>query len=218
MRSALLLLVLASPVAAQSLADVNRAVDFAFGNGGGATTISAGLTKIGRVGTFEKLRAGLGLRGTLEVGTLNLTPQDAKFVPASVKDTLRISVAPIALNVAVHLGYLISDRLQAGFNIDLFGYSTGGSRSGVYTENATSAAEPVNAKAASINIFQGGSSDRGNLNSQFFLMWALSDRHAIKAGLSHQRVEYKTETEMASNTNRFHTFSNLVFIGAQIAR
>lgn len=218
MRSVLLLLALASPVAAQSLVDVNRAVDVAFGNGGAATTLSAGLTKIGVVGKFEKVRAGLGLRGTLEVGTLNLTPQDAKFVPLSVKDTLRISVAPISLNVAAHLGYLISDKLMAGFNIDLFGYSSGGSRSGIYTENGTAPAEGVNAKAASINIFQGGSKDRGNLNSQFFLMWALSDRHAIKAGLSHQRVEYKTDTELASNTNRFHTFSNIVFIGAQIAR
>jgi hypothetical protein len=218
MRSALLLLALASPVAAQSLTDVNRAVDFAFGNGGGATTLSVGLTKIGVVGKFAKLRAGLGLRGTLEAGTLNLTPQDAQFVPNSVVDTLRISVAPIALNVAVHLGYLLTDRVQAGFNIDLFGYSTGGSRSGIYTENATAPAEGVNARAASINIFQGGSQDRGNLNSQFFLMWAFSDRHAIKAGLSHQRVEYKTDTKLASNTNRFSTFSNLVFIGAQIAR
>lgn len=215
MRSALLLLLLASPLAAQSLTDVNRAVDVAFGNGGGATTLSAGLTKIGKLG---KLRAGLGLRGTLEVGTLNLTPQGAKNVPASVIDTLRISVAPIALNVAAHLGYLVTDRLMAGFNIDLLGYSIGGLRSGVYTENAASAAEPTNARAASINVFQGGSKDRGNLNSQFFLMWALSDRHALKAGLSHQRVEYKTEREMASNTNRFQTFSNLVFIGAQIAR
>ncbi len=218
MRSALLLLALASPVAAQSLVNVNQAVDFAFGNGGGATTLSVGITKFGGVGNLTRIRFGVGLRGTLGTGTLALTPQGATRVPPSIKDTLRISVAPISINVAAHLGVLITERLMAGFNIDVFGLTAPGSRSGIYTENQGAAAEGVNGQAASTNLFLGGSRDRGTLNSQFFAMWSFAERYAIKGGLSHQRFEYQTDVELASNTNRFHTFANLVFIGVQIAR
>ncbi len=218
MRSALLLLALASPLAAQSLVNVNRAVDFAFANGDGATTLSAGITRISGVGKLTRIRAGVGLRGTLGTGTIGLTPQGATLVPPTVKDTLRMSLAPISVNIAAHIGVLVTETLMAGFNIDVFGFTAGGTRSGIYTENQAAAGEGVNAQAASTNVFQGGSKDRGTLNSQFFAMWAFSDRYAIKGGLSHQRFEYVTETPLASNTRRFQMFSNLLFLGVQIVK
>ncbi len=218
MRSALLLLALASPLAAQSLVNVNRAADFAFANGDGATTLSAGITRFTGIGKLTRIKAGVGLRGTLGTGTIGLTPQGATNVPASVKDTLRMSLAPISINLAAHVGVLLTDGLMAGFNIDVLGFTASGSRSGIYTQNQAAAGEGVNAKAASTNVFQGGSKDKGTLNSQFFAMWAFSERYAIKGGLSHQRFEYVTEMPLASNTKRFQMFSNLLFLGVQIVK
>lgn len=207
---------LAAPLGAQSLAGTPNLYDVA-GGFGDLTSVVFSYHRMTNVGTSERLQFGLGGRATLMVGELRMLPLTNRPVPFSVHDTLTISIAPVLLNLVGHASWSFSERLSAGMNIDLFGVTAGGSRSGTYKENQSATPERVNAKPAGINIFGFAiGDDRGSLNSEFYLGWKLSDKYTLRGGLSHQRVHYNTEIAMASFTSEFAAYANLAFLGLRI--
>lgn len=217
MRTIALLLVASTSLAAQSAPAGALRWDLTAGNGNGATSASVGVVKFHRAGT-DRLRVGLGLRATYVAGDLKLSPAGAKNVPAGVIDTLFLSAGALMVNVSGHFGVIVTDRLRLGLNIDLAGVGTGASRNASYRASAATARTTVKASPTAANLFLYGSKDRGSLNSEFFAAWELSDRLTLRGGLSHQLVEYEADRTLSSNTQRFRSYSNLLFLGLRLAR
>lgn len=188
------------------------------GAGSKLTTVSAGIVRSTNPVLDGYVRFGVGVRATFGSGDLKLTPAGAKNVPAGVIDTLSVAARTAMLNVSGHISVLLTNRLEAGFNIDLAGVSAGSDRTATYRASATAAPTSVTAAPTTSNVFLYGSKDRGSLNSEFFAAWRATERLTVRGGLSHQLVEYKTSRVLTSNTDRFRQYSNLVFVGLRIAR
>ena len=214
--SAIAVALFASGICAQS-PSARTSWEFTAAAGTSITTASVGIVRSTRP-LLGRFRFGLGLRGTFAAGDLKLTPAGAKNVPAGVIDTLAVSASAIMLNVSGHASVLVTDRLEAGLNIDLAGLGTGSERTGTYRTSSTAAATTVGASPSATNVFLYGSNDRGSLNSEFFAAWRATDRVTIRGGLSHQLVEYRAKRLLMSNTDRFRRYSNLIFVGVRIAR
>ena len=113
------------------------------------------------------------------------------------------------MNLTINLGYNLSRRLYAGFNIDVVGFSFGRKGSGILTSNGTTTIEP-NAKPAAFNALLTGDHDRGTLNSEFFLKYAFQERWAVKAVYQFLFVEYETQqrTQTFSDGSMNNRFRN----------
>ena len=192
--------------------------EFTAGTGSNLSSVSAGIVRSTKRMLDGYVRFGLGLRATFATGDLKLTPAGAKNVPAGVIDTLSLSSSALMLNVSGHASVLLTDRLEAGLNIDLAGVGAGSDRNASYRASTSAAATSVNASPSSTNLFLYGSNDRGSLNSEFFGAWRATDRVTIRGGLSHQLVEYRATRTLSSNTDRFRRYSNLAFVGIRIGR
>lgn len=209
-------LLLSSGAGAQS-APPRMHLDFTAARGSTLTTFSAGAVGM-TVPILGHFRFGLGVRGTYAGGDLKLTPAGARNVPVGVVDTLSLTSSALLFNVSGHVSALLTDRFEVGMNIDLLGLGAGASRSGMYRLSAGASPISVEATPASVNLFLYGSNDRGSLNSEFFGVWHATRRVAIRAGLSHQLVEYKTSRLLSSNTDRFRRYSNLGVVGVRVGR
>lgn len=216
MRTICLLAMISASLAAQSAPAGRTMWDLTAGTGNGATSVSLGAA-LTRGALGDRVRLGLGLRSTYVGGTLKLTPA-ARNIPAGVVDTLATPVVALMLNVSGHAALVLTGRLHAGMNIDLVGLGAGGARTATYRASASATPLTVSASPARTNVFLYASNDRGSLNSEFFAAWMLSDRVALRGGLSHQLVEYETERALSSNTRRFRKYSNLLFVGLRAAR
>ena len=191
--------------------------EFTAARGTDLTTASVGIVQSTRP-VLGHVRFGLGLRGTYATGDLRLSPAGATNAPTGVIDTLSVSASALLLNVSGHASVLLTDWLEAGLNIDLAGLATGSERTGTYRASSSAPATTVGASPSATNLFANGSKDRGSLNSEFFAALRATNRVTIRGGLSHQLVEYRAKRVLASNTDRFRRYSNLVFVGVRIAR
>ena len=187
-----------------------------------------------RIGRKRNIEAGIGVRWTTYFGTKKdfLTAGPAKktrtytapfliFFAGQEEqnfDTLTVQ-RPFtnSLNLTINLGYNLSRRLYAGFNIDVVGFSFGRKGSGILTSNGTTTIEP-NAKPAAFNALLTGDHDRGTLNSEFFLKYAFQERWAVKAVYQFLFVEYETQQRTqtfsdGSMNNRFRNKANNFGLG-----
>ena len=192
--------------------------EFTAAAGSKLTTVSAGIVQSTTPMLDGHVRFGLGLRATFGAGDLKLTPAGAKNVPAGVIDTLSLSASAVMLNISGHASVLLTDRLEAGFNIDLAGVAAGSDKTASYRASGAAPATSVTASPSSTNVFLYGSKDQGSLNSEFFAAWRATNRVTVRGGLSHQLVEYKAARVLTSNTDRFRQYSNLAFVGLRIGR
>ncbi len=96
-----------------------------------------------------------------------------------------------SLNFSANFGYHLSNRLSAGFNIDLIGFTVGRTSSAILTSNGVTQTEPA-AKPAHFNLLLTGDNDYGSLNSEFFLTYTLNKRWALRAIYQFLFIEYKT--------------------------
>jgi len=122
-----------------------------------------------------------------------------------------------SLNLSVNLGYYLSERWFAGFNIDLIGFTVGRTTSGILHSNGTTTTDP-STKPASFNVLLTGDNDYGSLNSEFFLKYKLSGRWDLRAVYQFFFAEYKTQTikQIApdgTEVDRFRNKANLFGLG-----
>jgi len=187
-----------------------------------------------KIGKKQKIEIGLGARWTTYFGKKKdfLTAGPAKKTRSSTTpfliffagqeeqnfDTLTVQ-RPLtnSLNLTVNLGYNLSRKWYAGFNIDLIGVSFGRKSSGILTSNGRTTTEP-NAKPTSFNVLLTGDHDRGTLNSEFFVKYKLNDQWALKAVYQFIFVEYTTEMQKqqfsdGSSNDRFRNKANNVGLG-----
>jgi hypothetical protein len=207
-------LLCASAVGAQSLSDVPTFWDMTVGVGN-AMTVSGAASRATYLGSGDRYRIGLTGRATYVSGNLALGPVDPRL-PREATDSMEVSASSVLLNVGMNFSADINERWIAGMNLDLFGFSVGAEQIASYRSTPNSAARSVNVTPGSPNIFGGGSGDKGSLNSEFYAMWTLNERYALRGGVSHQLTEYKSDLPLDSNAKRYRRYDNLVFIGLRI--
>jgi hypothetical protein len=70
--------------------------------------------------------------------------------------------------------------------------------------------------SASLNLLKIGRNDLGQLNSEFYLAFKLSDRFTMKGGLSHYFISYQGEhTDLSTNvvtSFKAYNFYNLRYL------
>ncbi len=187
-----------------------------------------------KIGKKQRIEVGVGARLTTYFGTKKdfLTAGPAKKTRSATTpfliffagqeeqnfDTLTVQ-RPLtnSLNLTANLGYNISSKWFAGFNIDLIGFTFGRNGSGILTAAGTTTVEP-NAKPTTFNVLLTGDHDRGSLNSEFFLKYKLDNRWALKAVYQFIFVEYETETRKqtfsdGSTNMRFRNKANNFGLG-----
>ncbi|MEA3245323.1 MAG: hypothetical protein U9Q74_04140 [Gemmatimonadota bacterium] len=203
---------------AQSIGDTPNVWDVTLGNGSGATTVSGALSRATYLGSSDRIKAGFNVRGTFVTGTMDLEPRDSRGI-GSHDDVLTTPTGALLLNVGFNVGYEFSPRLFAGMNLDVFGISFGGNQQATLHPEGGGAPVSITVKPDSPNLFAGGSSDRGSLNSEFFVQWALTERYALRGGLSHQLVGVKFAGEGGAGASslEYRKFANLVFVGLRIS-
>jgi hypothetical protein len=196
--------------AQQGYKRTNRFIDLTGTVGSSQGTVAAAFVNNWRLGKKRRFEIGIGGRWTTYTGTDKdfITAGPAKYtrsftVPFIIFfagqqeanfDTLTVH-RPLthSANVTANLGYHISSKWYAGFNIDVIGISFGRRTSGIFKSNGTTTIDN-NVNPASGNVLLTGDHDRGSLNSEFFVKYALTDRWQLKAVYQFLFVEYKTES------------------------
>jgi hypothetical protein len=133
---------------------------------------------------------------------------------AAASDSLLLpTAAVVALNAAVQIGYQVSKRFDAGFNIDVAGITFGGAQTGTHidgTARHTTLASPTR-----LNLLLIGARDFGTLNSVLYGTWHLSNGMYLRAGYQYLFAEYTTRTKVQQNpepNDRFRFKSGLFSI------
>lgn len=237
MKKVLLLVIICScclfTIAQQKQHRIDQFVDLTGAIGKSQGTVAASYVHNWKLGKRKKIEAGLGLRWTSYFGTkkdfitaparlarTNTTPFLIFFAGqrTDYHDTLTVQ-RPLthSVNVSINLGYNFSTKWNAGFNIDLVGFTFGRISSAILTSNGYTKIEPV-AKPAAFNLLLTGDHDCGSLNSEFFLKYKLTSQWGIKAVYQFVFIEYKTGNvnQVAPDgtiVNRFRNKSNNFGLG-----
>lgn len=193
-------------------------------------TVSASYTPIWGLGKSKKLKMGVGVRLNssfgnnllFETAPAKLTSGQtgpgvlfAENIKANI-DTLRINSPQVnALNLYYTIEYAVSKKFDVGFNIDLLGFSFGGSKPATYLSNNVGTA--TTAKPTAFNLLLISDNDLGTLNSEIYGRYHLNKKIALKAGATFIFNEYKTTTKVqnvAGQTNdRFRNKALMAMVG-----
>ncbi len=192
-------------------------VDLSFGFGSSQGSIAAAYFYNFNLGKNNKFIIGTGVRFNAFYGTkINFLSAPAKLASDNAKiDTLLApKPAMYAFNALINLGYNISPKMQAGFNIDLLGLSFGPKGNPTFITEGTSIA--TQAKPTAFNVLLVGNNDRGTLNSEFYLRYKMSKKFAVKAAYQYLFTELTTTTKVQTlpeQNDRFRNKASLLSIG-----
>lgn len=193
---------------AQSIKIPNKN-EFAFSStiGENQGALSLGFNHYWSIGKKQKFELGLGIRLTSVIGNkLNYTTAPAKLARTQIIpflivfagqsfenwDTLQVQRPLIfALNTTANFKYNISNKLSAGFNIDLFGISLGRSSSAILSSNGITKTESK-AGPTMGNLLLTGDLDHGSLNSEAFLEYHLKNGWGIRLVYQFLFTEYRS--------------------------
>lgn len=169
---------------------VDIAANFGEGSFAGALTWA----KFGLLSKkIDKLEVGYGLRFTSFVGANKFfvtapskytSPvQDlgtifSKTIDENIDTITTATAVTNSLNFAVFIQYAIRPKLEAGFNIDLVGFSFGPSRkfnviSSVFDPNQSPV---ISGSPTRFNLLLTSDNDLGSLNSEFYLRYWVNSR------------------------------------------
>ena len=187
---------------------INRFADFSVTAGSSQQSFALSYVYNWKIGAKKKWELGIGARNTLYTGVKNqyITAGPARLTRSTTIpfiiffagqkeenfDTLEVQRPLINLfNITANIGYNISSRWYAGFNIDVIGFSFGRKGSAALTSNGINYTEPA-AKPSAFNLLLTGDHDKGSLNSEFFLRYKLDKRWSVKGIYQFLFEEYKT--------------------------
>lgn len=163
----------------------------------------------------KRIKLGYGLRfnnvfgqGTSLVNAFqamgNEPPRDTLLVRNTEFHTLNISIC-------AEVSFL--KWLDAGVNIDIFGFSFGPQRTATYYSESYGTPvsfQPVRPEV--LNVFLFGRKDRGSLNSQFFLRFWLPHDISLRAGFSILHLYYRSDNVLNFQNDRFFIDPKMGFI------
>jgi hypothetical protein len=191
--------------------------DLSFGFGSSQGSIAAGYFYNFNLGLKKKFFIGTGVRFNAYYGSkINYLSAPAKLAGEESKtDTLQApKPAVYAINALVNLGYNFSPKIQAGFNIDLLGFSFGPKGKPIFITNGTQTI--TEAKPTGFNALLVGNNDRGTLNSEFYLRYKINNQFGVKAAYQYFFTEltttFKVQTVPEQN-DRFRNKASLFSIG-----
>ncbi len=191
--------------------------DLGIGLGSSKVSFTSAFNYNYQLGKKKKIVVGTGIRYTWFGGkNINFTsaPNDLAIDEKSIDTLLAPNPNVHSLNLLINLGYNISQRVQVGFSIDVFGFSFGPSGTPIFINNGISQA--TSASPSEINVLLVGNNDIGSLNSFFYGKYQLSERFGIKLGYQFLFNELTTITKVQSfpsENDRFRTKSSLGYIG-----
>lgn len=212
---------------AQQKNATHQSLDLAATVGQSQGSFSASYVYIWKLGKRQKWEIGLGLRSTTYLGSKT----DYITAPANLArtstlpfiivfsgqreenfDTLTVQIPfTNSVNLTANIGYNLSKKWLAGFNIDLIGFTVGRKGTAILQSNGTTRTEP-NAKPTSFNLLLTGDNDIGSLNSEFFLKYKIAPKGSIRGIYQFLFSEYKTETvkQIAPDGTQVDRFRNKV--------
>jgi hypothetical protein len=193
----------------------SRWVDLTGAVGSSQGTIAGTYAYNWKFGKKHRLELGTGLRWTTYFGTKKdfITSGPAKYTRSFTTpfliffagqkeanfDTLEVQ-RPLtnSINLTINIGYTITPKWYAGFNIDVIGYTFGRRTGGVLAGKNGSGLQgnysDNKVDPTSFNLLLTGDHDKGSLNSEFFLRYQLNDKWGIKGVYQFVFVEYQTKT------------------------
>jgi hypothetical protein len=193
----------------------SRWVDLTGTVGSSQGTVAGAYAYNWKFGKKRRLELGTGLRWTTYAGTKKdfITSGPAKYTRSFTTpfliffagqkeanfDTLEVQ-RPLtsSINLTINIGYTITPKWYAGFNIDVIGYTFGRRTGGVLAGKNGSGQQgnysDNKVDPTSFNLLLTGDHDKGSLNSEFFLRYQLNDKWGIKGVYQFVFVEYQTQT------------------------
>jgi hypothetical protein len=203
-----------------TLAQESKTVDYASFTGAIGSnqgSVSLDYFHLWKFGKANKIEVGLGGRLTSYFGTSQYFSSAPESLAADEKksDSLLLQSSQVnTLNLAINLGYRISPKFGAGFNIDAVGFSFGGNKDGSYING--NQGQAISANPTSFNILLVGNNDQGSLNSEFYLRYFFKEKLAVKLAYQYLFVEYTTDTkvqQLPEANDRFHNKASLFSLG-----
>jgi hypothetical protein len=223
MKKYILLALIASSVSSIATAQkmgnpkTQQFADLSFGFGNKQGSIVGGYFYNRNLGKGKKFFIGTGVRFSTFYGTaVNFTSAPASLAGDKLKEDTLLAPKPAAyaLNVLINLGYNITPKLQAGFNIDLIGASFGPEGSPVFISNGV--VTSTKAKPAGFNVLLVGNNDRGSLNSEFYARYKITEKFGVKLAYQYLFTELVTTTKVQTlpdANDRFRNKAGLINIG-----
>lgn len=187
-----------------------QSYSFTLAAGGGSFTTALGYQHLWQVGKKKKLGLGIGARFTSAFGSNQyFTTAPAKLTSGKTgpgvlfSEDIEQNIDSVlfnrhqinSLNLSLHLHYRFAPKWGAGFNIDALGFSFGGEQRGQYLGNNGIGAATTG-KPTGFNVLLISDNDKGSLNSEIFVDYALSKKWRAKLGYQYLFMEYTTRTEV----------------------
>jgi hypothetical protein len=185
--------------------------------------------KLHGLGEKKKFKIGYGLRFTTFHGTdleyitapANITSKSQSIaalftetIEANLDTLLLQKPSTYFLNASIHLQYDPFEKFGVGFNIDALGVTFGNKQNGTYTSNKKTSLAPSTPTA--FNALLISDSDRGSLNSEFYLVYRLSNKIALRAAYTFLFSEYTTDQKVQTfpePNDRFRTKASMFTVG-----
>jgi hypothetical protein len=138
-------------------------------------------------------------------------------IPGNI-DTFLVKTAQInSFNILIDFTYRLTDKLSAGFNIDVIGFSFGSQTRGNYINGYDG--KNVNAQVSAFNLLLVSDNDLGMLNSELYLRYQLVSKISVRGGAQFLFTEYTTDTKVQrvpEPNDRFRKKSLMFSIGISL--
>jgi hypothetical protein len=120
-------------------------------------------------------------------------------------DTITTATATTnSVNAAIYIQYSIISKLEAGFNIDAVGFSTGSKKEfNVISSTFDPNQSPVQQGSPTrLNLLLTSDNDIGSLNSEFYVRYWANKTIGIKAGYTFLFSEYELDRKLSFDGGR----------------
>ena len=192
-------------------------------------SLSVSLLHNWRLGARQKMGVGLGGRFTSFFGAnqyyltapAELTSGSTgplvifqENIPENMDSLLVKSPQLNALNLMINLDYQINSKITVGFNIDAIGFSFGGTKQANFMSETTGM--NTTADPTPFNVLLISDNDRGTLNSELYVRFAMNERWGIKTSAQFLFTEYTTATNVQQypeENDRFRNKSLMFSVG-----
>lgn len=219
----------------EEISATTQTLDVGLATKGSVTTVALSINRLYGLWQSRRFRIGYGLRLTSAFGrNTDYKTAPPELVKGEGKgsviglftkdldeniDTLRLpQTQGYSVNTSFNLEYVLSRRVELGFNIDVIGFTFGPTQNGTFIANSP-VRSPLSgtvqeARLTTFNVLLGDKSDRGSLNSEGYVRYRLNPRFSLRTGLSFQFNEYTTANKLTFGNDRFRSSNLRVLLAA----
>jgi hypothetical protein len=168
---------------------------------------------------MPKLKIGYGIRFTSFIAAnkfyvtapakytspvQNLATIFSETIEANIDTVTTATTNTNSLNAAIHIEYSLTKRLDAGFNIDVIGFSFGPAKDfNIISSSFDPNQSPIQKGSPTrLNLLLTSDNDIGSLNSEFFARYWLNEKAALRVGMTFLFSEYRMENNLSFDNQR----------------